>query len=335
MASFKDSGTHGVIWAAQEKDDPFSEATQRKANPGFGISPTREYLEAAANKAKTSPVELATYKRLHLGIRSKKNYDFLPLQDWRRNAGSRAPLAEHAGRLAYGGMDLASVSDLSAVCYLLRKGGTHEQGYFVHWRFWTPEENLQALDKSTADEASAWVKNGWLELTPGDVTDYEFIKTAILSDAEIIGKDNFVSLGYDPWNATQIAIDLEESGVPMVETRQGYRTQSPALKEVLRLTRKGKKATPLLEHGGNPLMEWMISNLAVDIDPAGNVKPNKAKSTDKIDGISALTNAMSEAMITEPEARSAYAELRLGVAGATPSVDEHIDEFGLRETDYI
>lgn len=312
---FNDPTTYGVIFAADDKDDPFVEATWRKANPGFGVSPTREYLADMANKARQSPTDLASFKRLHLGIRTKQSADFLPLTDWDRNAGKRGELAEHAGHTFFAGMDLASVSDLSAVCYLIRKGEGHEHGYWAHWRFWTPEANVEQLERTTAGEATTWIADGWITVTPGDVTDYEFIKAQIQADIGELGMDLCESLGYDPWNATQIAIDLQEEGVPMVEVRQGYRTQSPALKEVLRLLKKGKRDAPQLEHGGNPVMRWMIHNLAVDTDPAGNVKPNKAKSTEKIDGVSALVNAMSEAMLQEPAFRSAYADEGLAVVG--------------------
>lgn len=333
---FNDDTTYGVIWAASEDDDPFAVETQRKANPGFGISPTREFLADAANKAKSSPVELARYKRLHLGIRTRQTTEFIPLTDWRRNAGTRMALAEAVGNVAFAGMDLASVSDISAVCYLIRKGDSHEDGYRAFWRFWIPEESLPDLNKSTSNAAATWVEAGWIETTPGDVTDYEFIKAAILEDAATLGEDNLESLGYDPWNATQIAVDLAEEGVPMVETRQGYRTQSPALKEVLRLVKKGRRGQPLIEHGGNPVMEWMVSNLAVDTDPAGNVKPNKRNSADKIDGVSALTNAMAEAMLSEPENRSAYADGHgLDVAKPAAESGPDTDEFGLTADDYI
>jgi phage terminase large subunit-like protein len=286
---FKDPSTFGVVFAASESDDPFSEATQRKANPGYGISPTREYLETAAKKARNSPAELASYKRLHLGIRTKQTTAYFDLKDWDRNAGTRLVEADLAGRECYGGLDLGSVSDLTALAWVFPK--EDGEGAEVLFRFWTPEENLEALDKRTADAASLWVKQGWLHTTPGNVTDYDFIKDQILKDCDSF---DVISVGFDRWNATHLANQLLEEDVPLVKTGQGFLTMSPAMKEIQRLVLKGKRDNPLLRHGGNPVMRWMVDNLAVATDAAGNVKPDKANSGDKIDGVSALANATAE-----------------------------------------
>lgn len=291
---FKDASTFGVVFAADENDDPFSVSTQKKANPGYGVSPTAEYLETAAKKARNSPAELASYKRLHLGLRTKQTTKYIDLKAWERNAGPRIPETEFHGRMCYGGLDLGSVSDLTALAWLFPRPG--KTGYDTLYRFWTPEENVGALDERTAGNASVWIKNGWLQTTPGDVTDYEFIKRAILEDQESF---NVVSIGFDRWNATQLANDLLADGVPLVKTGQGFLTMSPALKEMQRLVLLGKRGDPKLSHRGNPVMHWMVDNLAIAEDAAGNVKPDKANSADKIDGVSALCNALSEALSLE------------------------------------
>lgn len=320
---FTDAATYGVIWAAARTADPFAEETWAAANPGYPISPTREYMETQAREAKNDPAKLASFMRLHLGIRQRQNYEFLPMPAWNRNRGARVDITKHQGRPAFGGLDLASVSDLSALCWLIRRGDRHDDGYFAFWRFWTPEDNLDALNKATSDNAKLWVDQGWLTVTPGDVTDYDYIKKEVIKDAAILGVQG---IGYDPWNATQVAVDLEREGMPMVEVRQGYRTQSPSLKEIKRLLIKGRATAPLIEHGSNPIMRWMINNLAVDTDPAGNVKPNKAKSAEKIDGISAMVSAMAEAMVHETY-RSAYEDRDLTI------IDPHGDELDDFEDD--
>lgn len=305
---FKDATTYGVVFAATESDDPFAESTQRKANPGFGVSPTREYLETAAKKAQNSPAELAAYKRLHLGIRTKQSTKFIDLKAWDRNAGHRLDEGELAGRTCFGGLDLGSVSDLTALCWLFPK--EDGPGYEVIWRFWTPEENLSVLDERTADMASVWVKDGWLHTTPGDVTDYDFIKETVLADADTF---NVATIGFDRWNATQLVNDLLAEEVRMVKTGQGFLTMSPALKELQRLVLLGRRGNPRIMHGGNPVMRWMMDNLAHAEDSAGNVKPDKAVSADKIDGVSALCNAISEALNTET-LESAYEDHDLIIA---------------------
>lgn len=256
------------------------------------MSPTKAFILSEARKAQNSPVELARFKRLHMGMRTKQTTAFISLKDWDKNAGARLKPEELEGRKAYGGLDLGSVSDITALCWLLPHDGS-EPGYDVVWRFWTPEDNLVDLDKRTADSASQWVKDGWLTLTPGNVTDYDWIKHDLMCDMDTYRVE---TVGFDKWNATQLVNDLIAEDVPMIETRQGYITMSPAMKECQRLVLKGTKGQPRLRHGSNPVMRWMTDNLAVAIDPAGNIKPDKKNAGDKIDGWSALANAMSEAV---------------------------------------
>ena len=289
---FQDPGFFGVVFGVPDTADPFKPRNWAIANPGYPISPTHAYLESAAKKAKNSPAELAKFKRLHLGVREKQNVTYINMKKWDANAGPKFHAGELAGRYAYGGLDLGSVSDLTALCWLF-PFTNGRIGYDVKWHFWTPEDNLDALDKRTANAASGWVQDGWLTLTPGEVTDYEFIEQQIIEDMTTY---QVATVGFDYWNATQVANNLLDEGVPLVETRQGYKTMSPAMKEIQRLIMMGRRGAPRLRHGGNPVMRWMTDNLAVTFDPAGNVKPDKAKAADKIDGWSALANAMSEAM---------------------------------------
>lgn len=296
-----DPTTYGVVWAADRSDDPHDEATWAKANPGLGISPTRAYLRRASETAKQSPVELASFLRLHLGIRTNEQARFLELADWDRNAGS-VVVDEDAlvGRECFGGLDLASTSDLCALCWLFPDGAG---GYDAVWRIWTPRDNLERLDKRTAKQASVWVQQGWLHTTPGNVADYDWINAAITDDMD---RFRVRSIGFDPWNATQLTNDLSEQGAPLVKVRQGYITLSPPLKELQRLLLAGTAEEPLVRHGGNPVARWMVDNVAVTTDPAGNVKPDRARAVDKIDGVAALVDALSEAMAASPPKRSAY-----------------------------
>lgn len=105
--------------------------------------------------------------------------------------------------------------------------------------------------------------------------------------------------------ATPLTNDLIADGVNMIKVGQGYASQSPSLKEIQRLVLKGTAEVPLLRNGGNPLVRWQVDNLAVEMNAAGDVKPDKANAADKIDAVSALSNAMFEAMAATPS-RSAY-----------------------------
>jgi len=303
-----DHSTYGVVWAAEDGDDPHAESTWAKANPGYGVSPTRAYLQAASDKARQSPADLAAFLRLHLGVRTKQLTRFIVLDAWDANAGTPVDADALAGRECYGGLDLASTSDLCALCWLFPDDTNG--GYEALWRLWTPEGNLAALDKRTAGEASVWVRSGVLVTTPGNVADYDVIRLAVNADRE---KFTVRSLGYDPWNSSQLSNDLGADGAPLVKVRQGTHTLSPPLKEIQRVVLAGAEGVPLLRHGGNPAVRWMFDNLAVAVDASGNVKPDKASSADKIDAVSALTIAMAEAMTRQPPRRSAYEDNDLSV----------------------
>ncbi|BAU83331.1 phage terminase large subunit [Streptomyces laurentii] len=296
---------YGVVFAALREDDPFAESTWRKANPGYGVSPTRAYLRMAADKAKQSPAELAVFLRLHLGVRTKQQTKFLTLESWTAN-GALVDEVKLRGREAYGGLDLGAVSDLNALVWLFPTDADGSLDLLV--RFWTPEDNITDLDRRTAGNASVWVREGWLTTTPGNVTDYDVIGKQIRKDLDSF---DVKSLGYDRWSSTPLTNDLENDRAPLVGVGQGYKSMSPALKAVQRLLLQGQRQVadggrPMLRHDGNPVMAWMVDNLAVSTDTAGNVKPDKSHGGDKIDGVSALCDAMTEILARPPVRRSAY-----------------------------
>lgn len=291
---------YGVVWAAAENEDPFDEATWAKANPLYPETPSPEFMRDAADVARADPVQMASFLRLHLGIRTKLDKQFLDIGKWDRNR-TYLDDSQLIGRRAYGGLDLSSVSDLSALAWLFP---AESGGYDVRWRFWLPEDSLAALDAATARTATGWVKDGWITLTPGDVVDYDFIKRQAIEDLD---RYDVQHIGYDRWNSSQLVIDLsEKEGAPMVAVGQGVVSLSSPMKEVDRLIRTGTTSKPMLRHDGNPVARWMASNLRVSMDAAGNVKPDKKKSMDKIDGMSALITAMSVAMTAEAAPISAY-----------------------------
>jgi phage terminase large subunit-like protein len=290
----KDPTVYGVVFAAEKTDDPFAEETWRKANPGFGISPTRSYLVKEAAKAQDSPAALSRFLRLHLGIRTKQVTKYLDLGAWDESAGM-VDESKLVGRACHGGLDLASVSDVTALCWDFPADNDRHE---VIWRFWIPEDNLEKLDRRTAGAASVWVRNGWLDLTPGNVIDNDFIVETF----------DVRTVGFDPWGATDVVRRLGDEGLTCVPVRQGYGTVAAPMKELLRLVLARRYV-----HGGNPVMRWMVDNLAVRMDPAGNVKPDKATAADKIDGVAAAVTALRECMdaVTEQEDEEFFVPYRL------------------------
>lgn len=291
----KDPTTYGVIWAAARSereltDSPFEAAVQRRSNPGYGISPTAEYLTRAALKAKENAAELGTYLRLHLGVRTRQVARFVALADWDASAGM---VNEEAliGRAAFGGLDLSNVDDITSVCWIFPD--RERDRVDVVWRFWVPEDKLRQLDRRTAGAASAWIRQGWLRLTPGNVIDNDAIVTTIDADA---ARFDVQTLGYDRWGATDVVRRLGEAGMTCVGVGQGYASLSSPTKEMLRLVLRRA-----LTHGGNPVARWMIDNLTVMTDPAGQVKPDKSSAADKIDGVSALVTGLSEVLAAQDQ----------------------------------
>ena len=298
--------TYAVIFAAEEGvDSPFLEKTWQKVNPLYPITPTPEFMRKAADKAKASPTALASFLRLHLGIRAKQGTQFIKLADWDKNQQEYKESLLY-GRQCFGGLDLSSVSDLTALSWLFPEpdGG----GYTTLQRLWLPEAALDPLDNATAGSASDWVATGWITLTPGNVVDYDFIRAVIKDDA---AKFNPVEIGYDRWNSSQMVIDLQDKdGMSMAKVGQGMQSMSPALKEYQRLILKR-----LLIGNSNPVMRWMVDNLRVTADAANNLKPDKDKSLSKIDGVSASLNALFCAMTSDytPPVESAYESAHLEV----------------------
>ena len=294
-----DPSTYGVIFAAPDDADPFAEETWRAANPGYGISPTRRYLREKALEAQQSPADLAKFLRLHLGIRTKQVTRYIDLAAWDRNAGV-VDEQRLRGRACFGGLDLSSTSDLTALCWVFPG---EEEGFDCLWRLWTPEDNLEALDRRTAKSASAWVRDGFLTLTPGNVVDYEFIRKTINDDREAF---DVREIAYDRWNSSQLVTALTDEGAPMATMGQGYASMSWPTKELQRLVLQGSTDRPMIRHGGNPAVRWQMDNLAVVMDAAGNVKPDKEKAADKIDADVALIMALSRAIEAPPAPTSAY-----------------------------
>jgi len=297
--ALKDPTTYGVVFAASADDDPFVESTWKKANPGYGISPTKRFMASAAAKAKDSPAELASFQRLHLGLRTKQQFRYVDLGAWDGNA-SIVDASRLKGRECFGGLDLGSTSDLTALCWVFPEGDAFD----VLLRCWSPEDSIAALDERTERAASNWVAQGWLTTTPGNVTDYDFIEAQIGRD-----RDEFLvqEIAYDRWNAQQLVNNLVSAGAPMVTMGQGFASMSAPTKDFQRLVLTGSPEHPIIRHGGNPLLRWMVDNLAVVMDPAGNVKPDKANAGDKIDGVVALIMALARALAArDATASSAY-----------------------------
>lgn len=298
--------TYGVIFAAPKGADPFDPATWRLANPGFGVSPTQAYLERQAKDAENDPVERAKFFRLHLGWRTRQTTKYIELSDWRATAGMIVP-EQLKGELCYGGLDLASTTDLCALCWdFPHWDESDEMVHRLLWRHWIPEAGFAKLVDRTSGQARVWRDQGYLTVTEGSVLDYEVVRKAINLDGTLY---KIKTIGFDRWNSTQLVTNLAENdGFDMLGVGQGYATMSAPTKSMLANVLQRREI-----HGGNPLVSWQIDNLATLTDSAGNVKPDKEHSGDKIDGVVARIMALSLSMRHAKPKRSTYEDHGLEV----------------------
>lgn len=272
-----------VMYAAPEDADWLDEKVWKAANPALGEFLDIRVLREEAHKAKLVPTEERAFRQFRLNQPSNAVGRAIDLGMWDRTAG--IVVEENlVGRRCHGGLDLATTTDLAALCWDFPDGDEHQ----AVWRLWCPEAAMVGFDRRTAGRASVWAKAGFLEVTEGDVIDYDTIQHRISLDAE---RFDVVDVAFDRWGATQLVLDLADGGLEMVATGQGFSSMSAPTKELLRLIGSGR-----YHHGGNPALRWQASNVVTRQDPAGNLKVDKAKSPEKVDGMVAAVMALDRAM---------------------------------------
>jgi phage terminase large subunit-like protein len=277
-----------VIHAAPEEADWRDEQVWRDANPSFGITVPKEYFEQQAQQAITSPAYENTFRRLHLNQWTAQQSRFIPMRDWDACAG---PVVEASltGRTCYAGVDLASTTDLSALALVFPPADPNVGEYEVVMRFWAPESRLEERGSRDRVPYRHWVQTGFLEATEGNVIDYAAIEREI-QKASL--KYRLPQLAVDRlFNAEYLAQRIDDTGIEVERRGMGFLDMSFPTKELLRLILQRR-----IRHGGHPILRWMADNLMAEQDAAGNVKPSKAKSTQRIDGIVALILALDLAL---------------------------------------
>jgi phage terminase large subunit-like protein len=284
----EDDSFYGYIAAAEPEDDWTDPAVWAKANPSLGVTVSEEYLRAECDRARNVPAYQNTFRRLHLNQWTQQEERWLDLAAWEASAGpleAKALEAELLGKLGYGGLDLASTTDIAALALVFPM----ENGaYGALLRFWIPRENMMERARRDRVPYDAWTRDGWITATPGNVIDF----TRIVADVRELGKRYKIGeIAFDRWGAVQVSQELTNAGFTMVQFGQGFASMASPTKELLRLVLEGK-----LWHGNNPALRWMADNMTVAQDPAGNVKPDKAKSREKIDGMVALIMGLDRAL---------------------------------------
>lgn len=270
-----------IIYGMDADEDWENEENWWKVNPSMNKIFTIEDFRKAYQVVREMPHEINNFRRLRLNQWTKQETRFIPMAKWDKcSAPVRAE--DLIGRVCYGGCDLATVSDFAAWsrCFPLDDGS-----FAFLWNFYIPEDTVHIrIKRDKLVDLEHWIREGYVTATPGSSIDYDYIMRDIETESK---KYDFKEIGCDPWNARHFITEMTKRGFVLYEARQGYKSMSSPMKDMLALILDGK-----IRHGNNPVARWMADNLAVEQDAAGNVKPHKGKSTERIDGIVAMIIAL-------------------------------------------
>lgn len=284
----EDDTLFGIIYTMDANEEWDNPQMWIKSNPNLGVSLFPNYLEDQVNDAKNRPeaVRNVMTKNVNLWVDAEKTWI---LDDaWMRCVGT-TEIEDLRGCECWGGLDLSNVSDITAFVLIFHENDKFQLLPF----FWIPEEKMLEKIRKENINYDLWVKAGFVKVTSGNVLDYEFVKADILQIVEIY---DLQSSAYDRWNSSQTIIDLQNEGMECNPFGQGYGSMSAPSKEFEKLVLSEK-----IEHFGNPVLRWMLSSTLIKTDPAGNIKPDKEKSVQKIDGIVASIMALGEWMTAQAE----------------------------------
>jgi phage terminase large subunit-like protein len=290
-----DPSFFGYVIGAPAEADWRDEKVWKAANPAIGSGFRNiEEMRDLARRAEQAPALQNTFRRLYLNQWTRQETRWLDIRAWDATAGLLNE-SDLVGRPCYAGLDLASTTDIAALV-LVFPLDDGELAVVPH--FWVPRDTARERGLRDRVPYEAWAEQGLIELTAGNVIDYAALGARI---ARLGERYDIREIAYDRWGATQLVQDLQGAGFLCVPMGQGFASMAAPTKELLNLTLSKK-----LRHGGNPVLRWMADNLVVRQDPAGNVKPDKSKSTEKIDGMVALIMGLDRAIRNEAPKPSIY-----------------------------
>ena len=288
----KDFAFLPVIYETDREADWTKPKVWAQANPNLGISVSLEYMQRECKRAMETPSYQNTFKRLHLNMQTSQDVRWLDLGEWDACHDATLTMESLEGKRCFAGLDLASTSDLCALGLWFP-----DELAILCW-FWLPEEAAQARWEHSRVPYPLWIEQGYITTTPGNVTDYDFVRQDIL---EIVSRYDLKELAIDRWNSTQLQTQLAREGLSIVQYAQTPKVLSAPTKELERLVMSKR-----LRHTGNQVTRWCISNVTLESDHEGNVKPSKERSNEKIDAVIALAMAMGRAMTQPIKKRSVY-----------------------------
>ncbi|TVS18953.1 MAG: terminase large subunit [Gammaproteobacteria bacterium] len=289
-----DDEIFGMVYTIDEDDDWTNPESLRKANPNMGVSVREDYLLSQQRIAINHPRKAAVFKTKHLNVWVTAAAPYFNLESWNRGRSDGTP-AEWLGHPVWVGVDLASKRDLCSVVSVAKREVDGEDHYWAWATHYLPEDRLEAPERA---HYRGWQAEGWLTATPGVITDYDAIEEDVLALGE---GHRIVGLGFDPYNATQLATHWLNEGIPCVEVPQNVRNLSEPMKWLEALIEAGR-----FHHYGDPVLTWALGNVTAQEDRNGNVYPRKEREERKIDPAVALIIAMSRAIGESEQAGSVY-----------------------------
>lgn len=281
--------TSPVVWA--------------KANPNLGVSVRLDDLERQAQKALNLPSARPNFltKRLDVWVRS--DHQWMDLLAWQRGADPGLRLDDFRGEPCHLGLDLASKVDINSLVRVFRRELGGQPHYYLFATHWLPQA---ALEKSANSQYAGWADAGRLRVTDGEIVDLDVIEAEIRAAPSL---HQVGAVGYDPHQATQLAVHLLDEGLPMVEMRPTILNFSEPMKELEALALAGR-----VHHDGDPVLTWMVSNVVCHRDHKDNVYPRKERAENKIDGVVAALMALGFWLKNEGGGPDPY-EARLAAGG--------------------
>lgn len=313
----EDDSFWGIIYTLDDGDNWEDEKNWGKSNPNLAVSKQLDDMRRKAGRAKEMPAALNAFLRLELNVWTQADTRWMNPDKWRLCSGP-VELEALRGRPCFGGLDLSSTIDITALVWVfppIESGGE----YIVVPRFFIPDENVMERVRRDRVPVDVWIREGLVIATPGNVVDYDWVLGQIESDMDLF---DVQELAFDRWGSQKITSDLQSrlgftvdekvaklQGRPLlVQFGQGFASMSAPMKELEKLVLSLKIA-----HGGNPVLSWMADNLVAVMDPAGNIKPDKARSREKIDGMVALIMGLARALLKGIVHGSVYAQRGLRV----------------------
>lgn len=287
----KEESQFGIVYTIDENDDWRTEDALQKANPNWGVSVQPKNVLANLSMALSEPSAENNYKTKHLDVWCNADSAFLQMDKWRKCYRPYVTLEDFDGQPCIYGLDLAAKTDVCALIRLFWRVEEDEKvHYYVFPELWMPEEKLNSSSNS---QYKGWAKQDLFHVTSGPINDLEAIQNYILNDAKHF---DTLAIAFDPWQAYQLASNLVIEGLEMVEIKPTVANFSEPMKELQALTYQKR-----LHTNGNPVMEWMASNLVAHTDAKDNVYPRKDTPDAKIDGMVALIMCIKQSMLIDVE----------------------------------